>query len=158
MFFGSLDIGRRRDEKHHLSSKQMVIPSRMSDENHRAASKRAAEAWARTVPPVNPNPVIDSQSEVEGEMLRPTTTPDPSRLRELASMLPEGLQSDWRDTNHYELTDGVAALWLAVFDGARGLHNPCDTEEGQRLGLLMDIAAEVGRLRDETDLLKGRER
>ena len=71
MFFGSLDIARRRDEKHRLSSKQMVIPSRMSDENHRAASKRAAEAWARTVPPVNPNPVIDSQSEVEGEMLWP---------------------------------------------------------------------------------------
>ena len=72
MFFGSLDIGRRRDEKHHLSSKQMVIPSRMSDENHRAALKRAAEAWARTVAPklVNPNPVIDCGSEVEGEMLR----------------------------------------------------------------------------------------
>jgi hypothetical protein len=42
------------------------------EEKHRAATRVVTSAWARTVAPklVNPNPVIDCQSEVEGEMLR----------------------------------------------------------------------------------------
>lgn len=78
-------------------------------------------------------------------------------LAELAAQLPPKLHSDWRDTNHYELTcrDVNASdddfFWLMVGDGTQGIEDPnwCETETGKRLGLLMDIAAEVGRLRDE---------
>lgn len=78
------------------------------------------------------------------------------KLRELARRLPTGLESDWDGTNHYELTirsgtdaDGGEYWWLMVGDGVQGLDNPCESETGRRLGLLMDIAAEVCRLRDE---------
>ena len=54
------------------------------------------------------------------------------KLAELASQLPKGLGSDWEDTNHFEMTcDDAEYFWL------------------DRIGLLMDIAEEVGRLRDE---------
>lgn len=77
-----------------------------------------------------------------------------TRLSELAAQLPKGLHSDWRDTNHYELTvrdvsDVDDYWWLMVADGLSDFANPCDTEPGQRFGLLMDIAAEVCRLKDE---------
>jgi hypothetical protein len=42
------------------------------EEKHRLARGVVTSAWSRTVAPklVNPNPVIDCGSEVEGEMLR----------------------------------------------------------------------------------------
>ena len=72
------------------------------------------------------------------------------RLRELAKRLPNGLGSDWDGTNHYELTTpaGREYFWLMVGDGINGLENPCETEQGKRLGLIMDIAEEVCRLNE----------
>ena len=75
-----------------------------------------------------------------------------SRLRELAATLPRGLRSDWDGTNHYEMTSSEEPddyFWLIASEGFVGIRNPSKTSYGRRLGLLMDIAAEVGRLRDE---------
>ena len=76
------------------------------------------------------------------------------KLKTLAAKLPEGLNSDWEDTNHYEMTSsGKEYWWLLLADSAEVFgENPMDTEPGKRLGLLMDIAEEVGRLRDEGTL------
>jgi len=68
------------------------------------------------------------------------------KLIELAEQLPDGLSSDWQDTNHYELHGGKDYWWLmllGVFDGYPKDASPCDTEEGKRLGLIMDIAARL---------------
>jgi len=71
------------------------------------------------------------------------------QLRTLARQLPKGLVSDWKGTNHFELqaTGGeVEYFWLPV----RGIaDDPSDDKLGERLGLVMDIVAEVGRLKDE---------
>lgn len=75
-----------------------------------------------------------------------------TKLRELASRLPKGLHSDWRYTNHFELTTSDSAdgyWWLDLCDGMPCYVNNCETEEGKRRGLLMDIAEEVCRLKDE---------
>jgi len=83
-----------------------------------------------------------------------TPLPDLTRLAALANQLPTSLRADWDGTNHYELTskDDSNYWWLMVGEGVRGIVSeecPCDTEHGKRLGLIMDIAAEVARLRDE---------
>lgn len=78
------------------------------------------------------------------------------RLRELAAQLPTDLVSDWEDTNHFELTSRPAVRdpnheywWLCLGDYFRGFPGlPCETTEGKRIGLMMDIVAEVARLRD----------
>ena len=73
-------------------------------------------------------------------------------LRELADRLPVGLQSDWDGTNHYELqaSHRDEFFWLVLGDLLNERYDsPCDTEYGRRVGLIMDIAAEVGRLRDD---------
>ena len=71
------------------------------------------------------------------------------RLAELSSQLPKGLSSDWK-TNHFEMTcDDRDYFWLFVSDGLNGIENPNESEVGKRFGLLMDVAAEVSRLRDE---------
>ena len=67
-------------------------------------------------------------------------------LLDLASDLPEGLRADWDGTNHYEMTaptDDGEYWWLTLdnmtyltsYDG-----DASGTDDGQRLGLLMDIA------------------
>lgn len=70
-------------------------------------------------------------------------------LLDLASDLPEGLRADWKGTNHYEMTaptDDDGYFWLIVddffhLDWAEA-ETPRDTTvTGERLGLLMDIAA-----------------
>lgn len=70
-----------------------------------------------------------------------------SRLRNLAKKLPPGLSSDWKYTNHFELTcQGKEYFWLMVRDsGGDALF---DNTIGKRFGLLMDIAEEVCRLKD----------
>ena len=71
-------------------------------------------------------------------------------LAVLASQLPNGLCSDWENSNHFEMTcDDADHFWLFVSDGLDGIKNPMETEVGKRFGLLMDIAEEVGRLRDK---------
>lgn len=72
------------------------------------------------------------------------------KLKSLAQKLPRGLGSDWDGTNHYELSCGEKDyFWLMVGDGIEYMgDSPCDTEAGKRLGLIMDIAEEVCRLKD----------
>lgn len=68
-------------------------------------------------------------------------------LCELAEKLPDKLLADWRNTNHYELTsDEVDGYWWLVVRGALPRVEgkmPCETEEGKRLGLLLDIAEKL---------------
>jgi hypothetical protein len=74
-----------------------------------------------------------------------------SKLKQLAKKLPKGLHSDWDGTNHYELTaQGKEYFWLMVGDGLGD--SGCETVVGKRFGLLMDIAEEVGRLKDAGEL------
>lgn len=76
------------------------------------------------------------------------------KLSELAGKLPQSLKSDWDGTNHFELTapyESEDYFWLMVGDGL-GSGDDCHTVCGQRLGLIMDIAAEVARLRDAGEL------
>lgn len=72
-------------------------------------------------------------------------------LRKLAKGLPKGLNSDWEHTNHFELTSSEKEYWwlMVTQDGESALW---DNEIGRRFGLLMDIAEEVARLRDEGKL------
>jgi len=72
------------------------------------------------------------------------------RLLGLAKQLPPNLRSDWRGTNHFELTapgidaQGQPTYWwldaeeIAAAEIERKLTD--DTETGKRLGLLMDLA------------------
>lgn len=77
-----------------------------------------------------------------------------AELLKLVEQLPKGLRSDWDCTNHYELTtsaeDGEEYFWLMCreFDG------DCNTEEGKRLGLLLDIAVTLKEAEKEL-LAKG---
>lgn len=77
-----------------------------------------------------------------------------TKLIELINQLPDGLQSDWRDTNHYELTtpqNKDEYFWLCFSDMGKLWWSetmPCDTEEGHRLGLVMDIAAQASKCKD----------
>ena len=73
------------------------------------------------------------------------------RLHELMEQLPCGLRADWRDTNHYELTTPVNedGYWWLMANPACVVR--CDTEEGKRLGLLLDIAEELSRMKELED-------
>jgi hypothetical protein len=72
------------------------------------------------------------------------------KLAKLASQLPKGLCSDWEDTNHFEMTcDDAKYFWLDLSDGLPDVECPDESIIGSRIGLMMDIAEEVGRLRDE---------
>jgi hypothetical protein len=73
------------------------------------------------------------------------------RLKKLASKLPSGLRSDWQHTNHFELTtaDRNSYWWVDLADGMLPHIDNWKTEEGKRRGLMMDVVAEVGRLKDE---------
>lgn len=74
-------------------------------------------------------------------------------LLDLADRLPKGVRSDWRDSNHYELASAVwdgPYWWLCLddyllFADSDGSPPPdsaqfCETEDGQKIGLLLDIA------------------
>lgn len=71
-----------------------------------------------------------------------------ARLKELCRDLPTDLVADWQNTNHYELTSAHESnyFWLCVDDDASFLSS---TTEGTRLGLLLDIAAELSRLKQD---------
>ena len=74
-------------------------------------------------------------------------SPSPiAKLLALAEQLPNGLMSDWQDTNHFELTsDGDPWIDLSEFfwDSGFGEYvpkNPCTSVDGKNIGLLLDIA------------------
>jgi hypothetical protein len=70
------------------------------------------------------------------------------RLKELVAQLPKGLRSDWKNTNHFELTTEVPGdYWWLNLSNMGELN--CDTELGKCVGLLMDIAEELVKIRDE---------
>ena len=77
------------------------------------------------------------------------------RLLDLASRLPDGLRADWDGTNHYEMTaptDDGGYFWLTLdnmtyltsYDG-----DASGTDDGERLGLLMDIAEALKEVEPE---------
>jgi hypothetical protein len=71
-------------------------------------------------------------------------------LANLAAQLPTTLVSDWRNTNHYELTapDHDQYWWwdLSNYNNSHDIDLQ-STEYGKRMGLLMDLAAEIARLK-----------
>ena len=72
------------------------------------------------------------------------------RLKDLAKGLPKGLTSDWAGSNHFEMnSDEDEYFWLFVRECFDDIENPMESTIGKRFGLMMDIAAEVARLRDE---------
>ena len=84
-------------------------------------------------------------------------------LLDLAARLPPGLRSDWK-TNHFELTSAGEEeeyFWLCLrnlFPNGISARMPCDTEDGQRVGLLMDVAEALKAAEPELlRLLKQRE-
>jgi len=100
----------------------------------------------------------------EGEAM--TAQPDPvSQLLALAAQLPEGLKAGpWRTTNQYELST-EQYWWLLLTNSAYDLVSrnarsriglPCDTETGQRLGLLLDIAVAAKAAELELRVLRQR--
>jgi hypothetical protein len=83
-------------------------------------------------------------------------TDELKQLSELAAQLPKGLRSDWKNTNHYELhapeSKGEYFWWDLEEVQDPTEYDTQSTLAGQRLGLLMDIAEEVARLRDNNIL------
>jgi hypothetical protein len=80
------------------------------------------------------------------------TTPQPEWIQKIqvfCEKFPKTPRSDWENTNHYEITDpdGDAYFWLTLPDVFTnpGIYYP-DTEEGKRVGLLMDLACQVPAL------------
>lgn len=86
------------------------------------------------------------------------------KLLDLLEQLPEGLQSDWQGTNHYELTQpGPGSYWwleLGDLNMPVELRNTyagktfCELEVGKRVGLLLDIAAQARKVLPELKKLK----
>lgn len=69
------------------------------------------------------------------------------KLRELAEDVPDDLVADWRGTNHFELT---SAHHHDHFWWVHGDDEPSEcTVYGDRLGKMLDIVAEVSRLKAE---------
>lgn len=65
-----------------------------------------------------------------------------TEYRAIADKLPDGLQSDWQGTNHFELTTGTGDdFWWLLLDQIRSEAVDCTTEVGQRLGAVFDAAA-----------------
>ena len=77
------------------------------------------------------------------------------RLLELAKQLPGLLRADWESTNHFELTcqtkeasEKNNGYWFLDNDDLGEVAEKPDFEgeSGKRVGLLLDIAAEVSRI------------
>lgn len=69
-----------------------------------------------------------------------------NQLLKLSEQLPRGLKSDWIGSDHFELTcasDDHFWLDLADLFDRPEVGGWCRTEFGQRVGLLMDIAAKL---------------
>lgn len=78
----------------------------------------------------------------------------PKLLQELANQLPGELTSDWRGTNHFELAYWVKVpakrfCWWMIMDEISKAPLDSETELGKHIGLMMDIVAEVSKLRQE---------
>jgi hypothetical protein len=76
------------------------------------------------------------------------------RLRALNADIPDTLSWDWENTNHYELhdeADNGEYFWLNVLElgGCRPLNMDIylpDTEDGQRLGKIIEYAVLARKL------------
>lgn len=75
-----------------------------------------------------------------------------SRLKELEEKIPPTLSWDWEGTNHYELTDSNPNSdywWLMPLEiGSNHDRYLPDTEEGKRLGWIIEYAVLSRKLRE----------
>ena len=93
---------------------------------------------------------------------------DLERLRKLADQLPDGLRADWDGTNHYQLTVPIPIehkdpltcrersnhFYLDVREAiAEEGDDVSASEQGCRLGLMLDIATEFKALVAEVERL-----
>jgi len=90
---------------------------------------------------------------------------DAEALIAVAERLPSKLDSDWQDSNHYELHDNGATaesgdyFWLDFSDLLEYLRKqgsdemPCETDHGKRIGLVMDSVATLARTLPSIKLL-----
>jgi len=64
------------------------------------------------------------------------------KLKELSEKIPPDLVWDWEGTNHYELTQPSGDYWWLMPLDVGGNHDTFlpDTEEGQRLGQIIEYA------------------
>ncbi len=99
------------------------------------------------------NPVVTGTGSGSAPSdLAAAVNPLVAELAALAAQLPPGLRSDWKYTNHYELQapDHEDGYWWWMLSEVREdeeTYRP-DTVAGQRLGLLMDIAAKLREVYD----------
>lgn len=76
--------------------------------------------------------------------------PDLKKLNALIDALPNGMRTDWQGTNHYEISGDDEPFWLDIADAFALRSDISSTEEGKRVGLIMDAAA---ALKNEVPLL-----
>ena len=74
-------------------------------------------------------------------------------IKERLATIPEGVTSDWRGTNHFEIHTAQETFWLDLHEDLEWMFskpdNWCETDCGKRLGLVMDtFAAYKPDLRD----------
>lgn len=67
-------------------------------------------------------------------------------IKVIIDKLPEGLNADWDGTNHYELSSNEEPFWLDIRDAVLAGNKSAEaylpgTEDGKRLGLVMDAAS-----------------
>lgn len=64
------------------------------------------------------------------------------RIKALLDELPQHIVADWIGTNHFELSTDDDTFWAVLRDGTKAIgDNPWETEEGRRIGLILDTAA-----------------
>ena len=76
-----------------------------------------------------------------------TTTEQRAEWARLAATIPAGAKADWRGTNHYEIHTDDEVWWLDLWDAfvapgrdLQGIRDLQGTEEGRRVGAVMDAA------------------
>lgn len=77
------------------------------------------------------------------------------RWKEIADRLPEGLRADWEGTNHYEMSSPQDPFWLRL-DSLSDTELDWESEYGQRLGTMLDAAAEFKALQAEAERLRAK--
>lgn len=75
------------------------------------------------------------------------------RWKEIADRLPEGLRADWQKTNHFELSTLSEPFWVEI-DGLSIDDLDYRAETGQRIGAVLDAAAEFKAMFAEIERLR----
>jgi len=75
----------------------------------------------------------------------PQENPSPAESRgemtaeQYFALIPEDISSDWQYSNHFELRSPSTEYFWYVFPDVDTHHLNCESEEGKRLGLIMDF-------------------